>query len=544
MTDTEQPLSTAIAEWAADLKGGVAALQSRLEGLTVEPLYADSSEAPRVPGRAEGPQAGFSITETLPPTALASQIEGCRSGGVDEVRVRLSDRSDWSVLPATRVVLAGASEVPPALVADASGHRLSREVWGDALRRGTALELSTVAERAATDPAGSRVALSGAAVRDAGSSAATELAFLVATAAELIRTADGAWAPRAGQLAFETAIDTDVFLEVAKLRALRQLWAGVASHYGVDGQVRVRAVGCRCSWSRLDAHTNMLRAASSVYAAAVGGADEVEALPHAGQDREAQRLARNTSIVLREEALLGQVQDPAAGSGYVEALTEQLAERAWSVVQAWEKAGGASAVFASGQLKAEVEAEAQEVADAYAQRRRRRIGVNVYPAVTELVAAHEPRDAATRSDIALRERRWSEPFENLVSRGRGFPEPQRRVAIIGVGPLRAHRAASDAAVAFVGLAGLRADVLEGCVEAAQAQAHVKDALAVIWAAGSDSTELAATLRAQVKPPPSAAELLSGWEAGDVPTVPAAGDVLTPAARFLDSIATAAKGAQA
>ena len=138
------------------------------------------------------------------------------------------------------------------------------------------------------------------------------------------------------------AANQDMFLTLAKFRAIRLLWARVLEASGIAHQpLRLHGETSRRMMARLDPHTNILRATAAVFGAGLGGADTftvlpfsiVQGLPNAF----ARRMARNTQLILLEESQLWRVADPASGSGYVESLTHDLCGRAWTIFQDIEK---------------------------------------------------------------------------------------------------------------------------------------------------------------------------------------------------------------
>jgi methylmalonyl-CoA mutase len=174
--------------------------------------------------------------------------------------------------------------------------------------------------------------------------------------------------------------DTDYFLTIAKLRAARAVWARIAAASGASTLARIEARSSHRMLARQDAWTNMLRLTSAAFGAAVGGADAVilgnfsdaHGLPTAF----ARRQSRNTQLVLMEEAHIGRVADPAAGAGYVEAMTDQIARAAWAEFQAIEAQGGLVAALAAGHIAAEVD----KVRAARAEAGRPKIvGVTAFP---------------------------------------------------------------------------------------------------------------------------------------------------------------------
>lgn len=184
---------------------------------------------------------------------------------------------------------------------------------------------------------------------EAGASAAQELGCSLAGGVALLRelTSAGLSVEAAlGQLEFRYAATADQFLTIAKLRAARRVWARVAEASGADaaaGAQLQHAVTSPVMMSRRDPWVNMLRTTVASLAAGVGGADAVTVLPfdHALglPDGFARRIARNTSTILMEESHVGRVIDPAGGSWYVERLTDELAQAAWTWFQEIERAG-------------------------------------------------------------------------------------------------------------------------------------------------------------------------------------------------------------
>jgi len=146
-------------------------------------------------------------------------------------------------------------------------------------------------------------------------------------------------------LQFAVDIGSSYFVQIAKIRALRLLWANVLAGYGVSDAPTVPIVAHAKESQDENVHTNMIRAATQAMSAILGGADRLYVLP-AGASLEDEatpfhrRIARNVQHLLQLESYLGYVVDPAAGSYYLEQLTTQLAEKAWVKFQEIEKNGG------------------------------------------------------------------------------------------------------------------------------------------------------------------------------------------------------------
>jgi methylmalonyl-CoA mutase len=195
-------------------------------------------------------------------------------------------------------------------------------------------------------------AADGRVIHDAGGSEAQELAFVLASAVAYLRAIESAGVAleQARNMVYaRLSADADQFLTMAKFRALRLLWARVEQVCGLEPKPLF--IAADTAWRMLtqrDAYVNMLRATMATFSAGLGGANSINVLPHTLAlglpDPFARRIARNTQLVLLEESNLAKVSDPAAGSGGIEALTQELCETAWQLFQETEKAGG---VFAS-----------------------------------------------------------------------------------------------------------------------------------------------------------------------------------------------------
>jgi methylmalonyl-CoA mutase len=197
---------------------------------------------------------------------------------------------------------------------------------------------------------------------EAGAGEAQELAAVLATGAAYLRALEaGGHTLEAARrsLSFLLVADADEFLTVAKFRALRRLWARVEAACGLDPvPLRLHAETAWRMTTRRDPWVNLLRTTMAVFSAGIGGADAVTALPHTAAlglpDAFARRLARNTQTILIEEANLGRVSDPAAGSGAFEALTDALCERAWTGFQEIEREGGLVESLRTGALQGRI----------------------------------------------------------------------------------------------------------------------------------------------------------------------------------------------
>ena len=189
---------------------------------------------------------------------------------------------------------------------------------------------------------GSFIEVDGRAFHEQGASEAQELACVLSQIVGGLRKFD--------RLSPETivgatlAANQDMFLTLAKFRAIRLLWARTLEASGIAHQpLRLHGETSRRMTARLDPHTNILRATAAMFGAGLGGTDTFTVLPFSIAqglpDAFARRMARNTQLILLEESHLWRVADPASGSGYVESLTHELCERAWTIFQGIEKTG-------------------------------------------------------------------------------------------------------------------------------------------------------------------------------------------------------------
>ena len=210
-------------------------------------------------------------------------------------------------------------------------------------------------------PQASLFQASGRAVHEAGGSPAQELGVMAAAAVAYAKAMAQAGLPTQaalGRITLGLSVEADVLVGVAKLRAGRRIWVRIAAACGAGAPARIEARSSHRMLTAADPWTNLLRLTLAGFAAAVGGADALvlgaftDALGRPAE--RARRLARNTQLILMDEAGLGHAADPAAGAWAIEALTDQLARQGWSLFQAIEGHGGLTAALASGFLAGEV----------------------------------------------------------------------------------------------------------------------------------------------------------------------------------------------
>ncbi|TDD41466.1 methylmalonyl-CoA mutase family protein [Saccharopolyspora elongata] len=256
---------------------------------------------------------------------------------------------------------------------------------------------------------------------DAGGSDAQELGCSLAAGTTYLRWLTEAGLDvdtAAGLLEFRYATNADQFLGIAKLRAARRLWEQVTRACSASEAARAQAqhaVTSAAMLTRRDPWVNMLRTTIATFAAGMGGAQAVTALPFDAAiglpDGFSRRIARNTQALLLEESHLAQVIDPAGGSWYVESLTDELAQAAWRWFQEIEAAGGLPAALESGLVAERLSATWEERRAAIAHRADAITGVSEFPNLDEAPLEREP--APQQPSGGLPVHRYAEDFERL-----------------------------------------------------------------------------------------------------------------------------------
>ena len=264
------------------------------------------------------------------------------------------------------------------------------------------------------------------AFHNAGATATQELAFTLATLADAYDSLTDAGLT-IDQLVPKTmlsvSVGTSYFMEIAKLRALRVLFSRFIIHYPlniINHPLYIHAQTSAFYDAATTPYTNLLRATTEAMAAVAGGCDVLTVRPYdavLGQQGEfSDRIARNVSILLKEESYLDKVADPSAGSYYVETLTRELAESAWALFLDVEQRGGFAKAFASGFITDEIERAYRAKVDAV-QQGRVLVGVTKFreDGASDAVSKPARSDKPARSFLDLTgflpDRRLPEGFE-------------------------------------------------------------------------------------------------------------------------------------
>jgi methylmalonyl-CoA mutase len=236
----------------------------------------------------------------------------------------------------------------------------------------------------------------------AGATAAQDIAFGLATAVEYLRALTRAGLDvdaAARQMLFSISLGTHHFLAIAKLRAARRLWSRVVEACGgspAAGAMRIHSRISKRVLTLRDPYVNLLRNTVACFAAGIGGADAITSVPFDAvvglPDAVSRRIARNTLLVLQEEARLARVIDPPGGSWYLDWLTDQVAQKAWGIFQEVERAGGMLQAIRSGWVAQQIDSAFAPRARDLARRKEGITGVSEFPNVGEVPVSREPLD--------------------------------------------------------------------------------------------------------------------------------------------------------
>lgn len=235
--------------------------------------------------------------------------------------------------------------------------------------------------------------------QDSGSTLSQELGFGLAAANTYIDELTNRGLDAAtiiDSMKFSFAVGPDYFMEIAKLRAARNLWQVMYAEWNAGTGNPSMLIHTRtASWNLTvyDPNVNLLRTTTETMSASLGGSDEITVLPFDfwfKEDNEfSSRIARNMQIILKEEAWLNNVADPAAGSYYIEQLTSDIMDQAWKYFLDTEKQSGYLDAFRNGSIQEQIEESANRKREKAASRRTTILGVNQYPAFSELILNQE-----------------------------------------------------------------------------------------------------------------------------------------------------------
>jgi methylmalonyl-CoA mutase len=356
---------------------------------------------------------------------------------------------------------------------------------------------------AAAPPAFAPFTFHGEEFEESGATAVEEVAFTLAAAIDFLaemQSRNLAVERVAASLSFSFSIGANYFFQIAKLRAFRMMWARAVESFGAPreaARARIHARTSRWNETVYDPHVNILRATTEAMSAVLGGADSVTVAPfdecYKTPGEASRRLARNTQLILKQEALLSRVADPAAGSYAIETMTDFMAREGWKSMQAIEAAGGYRKAHAEGQIALSLARSLAARDKAVASRRRVFTGTNQYANLAEkalprIDASHphgKPRGAEMYEQLRLRTER------HAAATG---ATPHVLLAEIGDAKMRSAR--SGFAANFFGCAGF--DIVTQKFENPAEIAAVPADLIVLCSSDPEYLPLAADLLPRLK----------------------------------------------
>ncbi|MCP4385882.1 MAG: hypothetical protein GY798_31480 [Hyphomicrobiales bacterium] len=378
-----------------------------------------------------------------------------------------------------------------------------------------------------------------------GASKAQELAAVLGSAITYLRHAESKGVDpdsAADRLGVMLAADSDQFLTTAKFRAARLLFGRVIELASLGRQsFRLHAETSWRMMCRRDPYLNLLRTTTAALAAVTGGADTLTVWPFdLGDDPFANRMARNVQTIARDEAALGRVTDPGAGSGAIEALTDELAAAAWAEFQTLEAEGGLLASLQDGGIQGRIAMTAATRRDKIARREIEIVGVTAHidrdrplPTLRPVSAGREtPADADAGR---LRPARLAVPFEQLCDRALAIAAAGTPAAVFMAKIGQSGPAANAVATAVEALAtgGITASDAVDMTDDSLFAADINGAVACLAAPPDTAQENLETATVKLRaagarfvllskddgfetPPPEADDLL--WADADLPSV--------------------------
>ena len=361
------------------------------------------------------------------------------------------------------------------------------------------------------------IGVNGKNFNNAGSSIVQELGFSLAIGAEYLTqlTENGLDAGLvASAIRFNFGVGGNYFMEIAKLRAARMLWANIVRAYhpkcncspSCDCKEQTSDGICLCAgkmnihsetsvWNKTiyDPYVNLLRTQTEAMSAVLGGTDSLTVLPfdvvYEQPTEFAERIARNQQALLKEEANFDKIADAGAGSYYIETLTASIAEQAWKIFLDIQDKGGFIAAFREGSIQAQVNAMAEKRKKAIATRRENILGVNQFANITEQITADmcpalfeiEDQTADGAEVETIKIFRGAQQFEALRYATDYYSNfnPRPKAFMLTIGDLTMRKARSQFACNFFAVAGYEVvdnngfeTVIEGVNAALEANADI------------------------------------------------------------------------
>lgn len=309
--------------------------------------------------------------------------------GIDQKKVEINLYNNKYHLPLLEMM----SKVPGvkgSLNYDPLTRYLRRGTWY--VSEATDMELAYIMVKAEM-PGFQTIGVNSHVFTNAGATIVQEMAFALAVGAEYLDqlTEKGLTIDEiAPKMRFNVAVGQNYFMELAKMRAYRMLWANIVKAYGgkeENAKMHIHACNAEIGMSLYDAYVNMLRTTTGTMSAVLGGVDSFCVTPfdtpYELPNDFARRIARNQQLILKEEAHFDKVADPAAGSYYIENLTDSIAKAAWDLFNKIQEEGGYLAAIRSGMIQGLIKESATKKFSNVATRRETILGTNQFPNFTE-----------------------------------------------------------------------------------------------------------------------------------------------------------------
>ncbi len=269
------------------------------------------------------------------------------------------------------------------------------------------------------------IGVNGISFCNAGASAVMELAFSIAAGNEYLSVMTGMGLPVdlvAQNIQFNLGLGSNYFMEIAKLRAARMLWAGIVQAWEPESEnslkTFIHSETSDFNKTIYDPYVNMLRTTTEAMASVIGGANSLYVKPFDRSFRDSsgfsERIARNTQIILKNEAYFDKVTDPSAGSYYIESLTDSLVSETWKLFQQIEKDGGYIVAIENGFIQEQIEELCRKRNMNFAQRQEVLVGTNQYVDASE----------SAIENVTMGGRESIKPVDNLITK----PLRKNRVA--------------------------------------------------------------------------------------------------------------------
>lgn len=317
-------------------------------------------------------------------------------------------------------------------------------------------------------------------------------------------------------MSFSFAMGPEFFIQIAKLRAFRLVWAKAIESFGGAEETAMTSIhGCTAHWNTTlyDPQVNILRATTEALSAVLGGADSISISPFdecfRHPDESSRRLARNTQIIFKQEAFLSRVSDPVGGSYLIEALTNSIAARAWKLFQELEIAGGYRKAVDTGLIASVFEKRLKSRKEAVAFRVRALTGTNRFADASE--HATQPVDLSQTASAA----RTAESFESLRLHTQQYTSNtgrRPRIVLAEIGNAKMRSARSEFAADFLACAGLNAE--KSLFESAERIADFDADLIVLCSSDAEYLSIAVELMQILKVRGGAARIIIAGNPGN------------------------------